>query len=253
MLRRWMSVWKQWFNGTQHPSKIPLPPTERRVWVRYPCRVATSCQPDHAQPDTIQLSAKVQDVSRGGINLLVDRRLEAGRQLLVELPDTKLLPSAIVMANLVRATPTNAGEWVLGCTFASELTQDDLEPFGARLVRPEATDKRVWVRFATDAQGTYQIMRTSDRVRNPCRAVNLSAGGIALEVGRYIDIGTTLNLEVRAANGRLTLSLLAGVVRVQVRDGQHSLVGCNFIRELTDNELQAWLAASAAPAETVTG
>jgi hypothetical protein len=39
------------------------------------------------------------------------------------------------------------------------------------------------------------------------------------------------------------------VVRAKVCGDNRWLLGCNFVRELTDQELQSWLAASA-PAST---
>src|SRR5262249_18809858 len=159
--------------------------------------------------------------------------------------------TAIVMANLVRVTPHRDGEWVIGCTFASELSQDDLQAFGGRLVRPEMPDKRAWVRFATDAEANYQILRNGNMEHISCRAVDISAGGIALEVGKLVDVGVVLSVELRAPNRKLTLSLLACVVRVQVRGDNRWLLGCNFVRELTDRELQSWLVASNVPAEIV--
>ena len=56
-----------------------------------------------------------------------------------------------------------------------------------------------------------------------------------------IEIGTLLHLELRNIESGFHLVILASVVRVNARAGCASLVGCNFIRELTHQELKALL------------
>jgi hypothetical protein len=199
----------------------------------------------------LQFSAKVQNVCRGGINLVVDRQLETGRQLQICLPGDAIEPSAVVMAHIIRVAPHQSGEWAVGCNFASELTQEDLEAFGGKRVRPEKTDKRSWVRFPPDARARYQILREGESVFITCRAVDISAGGIALEVDADVDLGAILSVKLQSLTRDITLTLLACVVRVEKREGNRRLLGCNFIREMSDQELRTWLTASDRPVEEV--
>jgi hypothetical protein len=68
----------------------------------------------------------VEDVSRGGLRLLLDRRFEAGTLLRVEVELAKetLLPLLARVVNLVNRPD---GTWVVGCSLAKELTEDELQ------------------------------------------------------------------------------------------------------------------------------
>ena len=56
---------------------------DRRVWVRFPSGLDTALRPGGG-PDGPRLGARVQDVSRGGIQLLVDRPFEPGELVSVD-------------------------------------------------------------------------------------------------------------------------------------------------------------------------
>ena len=58
---------------------------ERRVWIRYPADMKTTFQPAGAPANT-RLSARVRNISLGGINLIGNRSFEPGELLTVELP-----------------------------------------------------------------------------------------------------------------------------------------------------------------------
>ena len=58
---------------------------DRRVWVRYPAELETTYQKP-GQAERGRLSAKVRDISRGGVNLLVQHSFQPGDMLSVELP-----------------------------------------------------------------------------------------------------------------------------------------------------------------------
>src|SRR5260370_41739997 len=58
---------------------------ERRVWIRYPSLAQATCQPA-APANSAPITARVRDISRGGIHLLVDRRFEAGMVLSHQVP-----------------------------------------------------------------------------------------------------------------------------------------------------------------------
>jgi hypothetical protein len=63
---------------------------------------------------------------------------------------------------------------------------------------------------------------------------------MALLVDEQINTGELLSTELQDAQGRPVLTILACVVRVQsVSEGL--ILGCNFIRELGDKDLQALL------------
>jgi len=93
-------------------------PTERRRWVRYPTNMGTFWQTISGQE--ICYSARVQDISQGGVRLLVNQRFEPGTLL-------RILLNRAVEARLVHATPTSENKWALGCEFATILNQEEIQ------------------------------------------------------------------------------------------------------------------------------
>jgi hypothetical protein len=213
---------------------------ERRIWVRYPCDLDATCQPAN-KPDAMRLSARVRNVSRGGIQFSLNCPVESGSLLSVELPGIEGKTVSTVLAYVVRVEPTSGGEWNVGCTFASELTKNDLDPFGVQRLVPRDNDQRSWVRFPCDVSATFEFVKEVERKTRAAQVANLSANGIGLVASEPIDLGKLLNLELRAENRDYKLSILACVVRLTARpDGQYT-VGCNLIRELNQSELDGLL------------
>jgi hypothetical protein len=98
---------------------------ERRVWVRYLCDLPTSCHPLLTK-DSECWSGRVQNISRGGLNLVVSRRFEPGTLLQIELQGPQDSEPRTVLARVVHARPGDADHWALGCAFAFELGEDML-------------------------------------------------------------------------------------------------------------------------------
>jgi len=216
---------------------------DRRVWIRYPCDVEAACKPaDSAECQ--RLSSRVRNVSRGGINLIMDCSVAVGAFLSVELPAPDGEPPATVLAYVARVTPWRDGQWSVGCTFASELSDGDLEPFGAQRLKPNTDDQRSWVRFPCKSQATYQLVKDPQSNPRSATVVNISASGVGLQVNHPNDLGTLLNLELRDAQNQFTLKMLACVVRINPRRRSEWIMGCNLIRELSNRELKALLAGT---------
>src|SRR5437879_4451433 len=82
-----------WTPMSADPSPSPEPgdastPKDRRAFERYPIDLPTVCQPANARrARDARWSATVQNVSLGGIGLVLERRFERGTALAVELPD----------------------------------------------------------------------------------------------------------------------------------------------------------------------
>jgi hypothetical protein len=77
------------------------------------------------------------------------------------------------------------------------------------------------------------------RPTTPWCVLNLSASGVGLLVDRFVDAGTLLNIDLTGRDGHTTRTILACVVHVSQQAPQEWALGCNFIRELTDEDLQA--------------
>jgi hypothetical protein len=99
-----------------------------RAWVRFACDVETPCHAvAGAQPGT--WSARVLDVSPGGMSLLVPCQFERGALLKVELPgSTKSCPQH-VLVRVLRERPFRFQLWILGCELADQISDEDLRRF----------------------------------------------------------------------------------------------------------------------------
>jgi hypothetical protein len=215
--------------------------SDRRIWVRYPCELDATCQPAN-RPDAVRLSARVRNISRGGINFLLNCPVESGSLLSVELPGIAGKTVSTVLAYVVRVESVTDGEWSIGCTFATELGNEDLAPFGVSRVQSKGTDKRTWVRFPCNIKASYQFVKAEEPTSWSAEVVNMSANGIGLLVNEGVDLGKLLNLELRAERGDYVLNILACVVRLTPEvDGSHCTLGCNLIRELTNQETKLLL------------
>jgi hypothetical protein len=109
------------------PTRPSQGGAECRVWERHPCDLQTSCQPIAARADGDYLwPATVRDISAGGVGLVVARRFEPGAGLVIEIPATDTTPADSLLARVMHATALPHGLWLLGCSFPSQLSDDEL-------------------------------------------------------------------------------------------------------------------------------
>jgi hypothetical protein len=209
---------------------------ERRAHGRVLCDLETTCHPvgrGHGQPVTV----RVKNVSRSGVALLVPRAFRSGELVSVSLPGMGDDAATEVLACVVRCDPADEGKWEVGCTFSSSLTDADFRRFGARREQPLQTDQRGWARFDCQARVAYQAVGASPSSPwTPVAVVNISAGGVALQVTEPVAVGDVLSLEL-SRGGVAVATALASVVRTVVERGGARLVGCTFIHELPEEQV----------------
>jgi hypothetical protein len=237
MANRIVSAWGQLLElspGTEDRKHVGA---DRRLSVRHVCDVETSCKPAK-EPDTEPLAARICNISRRGIGLLLVRPFDPGAILRIELPGDAASPRASVLACVVHTRPEADNQWALGCSFVYELSNEELQPFGAKRLEPEADDQRAWVRFPCHAEASYRRMRIKERQRRPAWVTDLSVCGAGLVVQEPMELGTVLDLELKGQSYQQPLRLLACVVRAREQEGEWFL-GCNFIRQIAESELEA--------------
>ena len=144
-----------------------------------------------------------------------------------------------VLACVAHSQPSGDAEWVVGCRFSAELGADDLAAFGAARSKSGHADNRSWSRFPCEVKAVYQIVGEEEGIRREAKVLNISAGGVALSVDQDIRVGALLGAELHGPNGRAVLTILACVVHVTVQSEQERTLGCNFIQELCEQDLEA--------------
>lgn len=101
---------------------------ERRGWARRACQLTPDCYP-LALPAVERWRGQLEDVSASGVRVVLDRPLEPGSLLVLELPGPADSPPRRFVARVLRAVPEADGRWSLGCAFARHLSPDRLEAF----------------------------------------------------------------------------------------------------------------------------
>jgi hypothetical protein len=242
MFARTFSFWRRLVgrDGSPQPGSDPGD-TERRVWIRYPANLEATFQPAGA---TNRFPARVRDISRGGANLIAGQPLKPGDLLSLELPDAAGQVQN-VLACIVRITDHGPAEWALGCIFSRELSDDDLQGFGARRQKHTPADQRTWIRFPCEVGASYEVVGTNAPPQD-AEVLNISANGVGLLVSESIEAGTLLTVELHSGAGPTVRTILACVVRVSGHGPDRWALGCNFIHELSEEDLQV-LAAKPIP------
>ncbi|HXG10762.1 MAG TPA: PilZ domain-containing protein [Gemmataceae bacterium] len=105
--------------------KKSLVTEERRARVRYPVDLDTSFRSLGQSKDEGSM-ARVWDISTLGISLLLDRRIEPGTTLVVELTKRPAI-SRVLLSRVKHATEHQNGSWVIGCEFIGALTDSELQ------------------------------------------------------------------------------------------------------------------------------
>jgi hypothetical protein len=240
MFERTMSLWRRLIGSRCRRPAEGVAVEDRRIWVRHPADLQTTCRLVSAA-NSFRFAAVVRNISVGGLSLLVDREFTPGELLNVELPGPNEAENYCALACVVHVAPQENGQWLVGCIFARELSDEDLAPFGARRSRPQAADQRSWERYACNVRATYQLANEPTCGPHQAQVLNISASGVGLLVSQAIDNGALLSVNLRPAAGGAGKTMLACVVHVAPQgEGQWTL-GCNFITELTESDLLALL------------
>jgi head-tail adaptor len=240
MFERTFSFWRRLIGkAPAASSQTIVQQDDRRLWVRYETEVQGNVQlAERGHHGRIE--ADVRDLSMGGANLLVDRPLSLGQMLSLEFPSAKD-EMHTVLACVVRAAKQEDGKWSLGCVFSRELSSADFRSFGAQKVQACDNDQRIWVRFDSEVKATYRILGDPASKPETVQVLNLSPSGIGLLVQPSLETGTLLSVDLLDKTGSEGCTILACVVHITVRAAGDHAVGCNFIRELTEEEMQAIL------------
>jgi hypothetical protein len=98
---------------------------ERRLWLRHASSVDSRCQPIGGGPDS-QWSATIENLSRGGLLLLVNRRFEEKTLLQIEWKKADEDCTHTLLARVAHVRPDVFGNWAVGCAFGRLLCPEEL-------------------------------------------------------------------------------------------------------------------------------
>jgi hypothetical protein len=97
---------------------------DHRLWVRYTQLPDASFQ---AGSEQVAWSAQIQDISRGGVNLLGNHPFDPGTIVKIELPLSDRVVPVTILARVVHASAKPNGVWALGCAFVKELREEEVQ------------------------------------------------------------------------------------------------------------------------------
>jgi hypothetical protein len=104
---------------------------ERRAWVRIAVNIDVACRWPGGTKDS-GWPGRVVDISVGGVGLLLRHRFEKGSELLIEIASRAGAFRRTVRARVCHARMVIASgdpRWLLGCTFAEPLSEEELKNF----------------------------------------------------------------------------------------------------------------------------
>lgn len=208
---------------------------ERRNWPRY-AGSETSVQ--IMLEDAPPINGTVQDVSRAGMRLLVDREVDEGGMVRINLEPAKGDAGTQVLACVVHVQMLSETAFVVGCGFSTELSDEDLDSLGARKQKPREGDPRAWARGPAIGRAVWRSVLHGN-AEHSGEIHDISPTGVALIVTDEQPPGTLLELELRDRGDQPVRSILACVVHSRRAEAGRWLVGCTFVRELSDHDLEA--------------
>jgi serine/threonine protein kinase len=213
------------------PPVTPAPPrkdatdAERRTAIRHSCGVTSSCRPITSGVE-ISWPVQVTDVSRNGIGMCVERRFELNALLEIDLQSVVPHLDRTLLATVRNVRHHDDGDWVVGCSFARPLDDEELWAFRAAQIRAPREECRAWYRRPPAELDTQ-----------PVQILNISPAGIALVVPRPMEAGVSLQLELQPMPEAPPLMKQVHVIHVTARAEGDWLVGCAFLGELGEEEM----------------
>jgi hypothetical protein len=99
----------------------------RRSSTRHPCNLEALVRHAVAGEQEKCWPAVIRDISKGGIGLILNRPFEPGMVLTFELHTRDRSFSRTVLVCAVRSEPLGREEWLVGCTFASKISEQEIE------------------------------------------------------------------------------------------------------------------------------
>jgi PilZ domain len=101
---------------------------ERRASTRYPCNLATSCRLAAAIKGQ-EHSARVRNISAGGVSLVISHGFSSDDILAVELRSMPRNFARQLKVRVIYCIEHPSGDYIVGGSFISPLTEDEVTAF----------------------------------------------------------------------------------------------------------------------------
>ena len=98
---------------------------DRRAWVRYPCQLDIVYWKSTGSATESCRSARVLDISAGGVCMILNRPFEAGTVLTLQLENAEEKCTRTLLVHVVHVRPYSHSEWMVGCAFDSKVSEED--------------------------------------------------------------------------------------------------------------------------------
>lgn len=117
-------------NPVPTPTMQPPGGPERRLSVRFPCALGASYRAGDAPGPAVHWEASACDVSVEGVGLVMDRPVETGTLLGLDLRSDDPSLAYTVHARVIHSRERPDGRWHVGCSFTRRLTPDEARDLG---------------------------------------------------------------------------------------------------------------------------
>ena len=128
----------------------------------------------------------------------------------------------------------------------------DLQPISADVevaCQTAVDERRASARYPCIIETACRPITKAAGASWPARAVDVSAGGVALVLARRFEPGAILGVRLESSDGQVTRDLLLRVVHVAADLGGTWRLGCRLAGELDEEELCALRAQRVRPSE----
>ena len=103
------------------------------------------------------------------------------------------------------------------------------------------TERRCWVRYPCNQAAFSLSLSPPEYIFWTARARDISRGGLSLDLSQRFDPGTILAVKVLSTNQTSAHALTVRVIHIREQEAGSWRVGCEFIDELSDDDLHAIL------------
>ena len=103
--------------------------------------------------------------------------------------------------------------------------------------KPSTRNRRATVRYRCAPATPGRIFVSEDLEFQRAWLLNLSTGGIGLQLARSLDVGFLLTIQIRSQVSKKLYELPAQVAHSEEQSGGEWSIGCEFLTPLTIEEL----------------